>query len=85
MREKYSSIKNIVDEIDRTQPNLKAAVVKGYSEEMERLNNELVAKDKEMKKVNWMLQQAMTRTVDLEPLSARIFSKYLKYIDDKVK
>jgi len=27
----------------------------------------------------------MTRTVDLEPLSQRVFSKYLKYIDDKIK
>ena len=38
-----------------------------------------------MKKVNLLLQQAMMRTVDLEPLSERIFCKYQKYIDDKVK
>jgi len=27
----------------------------------------------------------MIQTVDLEPLSTRIFLKYFKYIDDKVK
>ena len=38
-----------------------------------------------MKRTNLLLQQAMTRTVDLEPLSSRVFSKYLKFIDEKVK
>mmetsp|Transcript_9991 Transcript_9991/g.12539 ORF Transcript_9991/g.12539 Transcript_9991/m.12539 type:complete len:82 (-) Transcript_9991:1227-1472(-) len=52
---------------------------------MEKLNSEMLTRDKEMKRVNWQLHQAMTRTVDLEPLSQRIFGKYLKYIDEKVK
>ena len=55
MREKYCDIKTIIDDIDQTQPNLRAAAVRGYAEEMERLNSELVAKDKEMKKTDWML------------------------------
>ena len=56
MRERYLSIKEIIDDIDQTQPNLKAARTRERAEEMERLNSELVSKDKEMKKVNWMLQ-----------------------------
>ena len=85
MREKYLEITQIIENIDKTQPNLKAQAVRDYEEQMQRLNSELVAKDKEMKNINWQLHQAMTRTVDLEPLSMRIYGKYLKYIDDKVK
>ena len=46
------------------------------AERLEKINSEFVSKDKEMKKVNLLLQQAMMRTVDLEPLSERIFCKY---------
>lgn len=51
---------------------------------MRKLEQELVAKDKEMKKINGQLLRAMVQTVDIEPLSSRIFGKYLKYIEEKV-
>ena len=38
-----------------------------------------------MKKVNQRAQRAMTETVDLNPLSERIFNKYIKYIDNQVQ
>lgn len=52
---------------------------------MRKLEQELVAKDKEMKKINGQLVRAMVQTVDIEPLSSRIFGKYLKYIEEKVQ
>ena len=85
MKQRYIEIKAIIDEIEQTQPNLKAAAVRSHEEQMEKLNSEFIAKDKEMKKMNLLLQQAMMRTVEVEPLSERIFCKYQKYIDDQVK
>ena len=52
---------------------------------MRKLEQEVIQKDKEMKKVNQKVQRAMTETVDLNPLSERIFNKYIKYIDNQVQ
>ena len=49
---------------------------------MRKLEQDLIAKDKEMKKMNQRVKRAMTETVDLTPLSERIFNKYIKYIDN---
>lgn len=84
MKEKYESISKIIEDIDATAPNLKANAVKQYQDQIRKLEQELVSKDKEMKKINYKLQRAMTETVDLKPLSERIFNKYIKYIDSQV-
>ena len=81
MKEKYESISKIIEDIDATAPNLKADAVRSIEEQMRKLELELISKDKEMKKVNQKVQRAMTETVDLTPLSERIFNKYIKYID----
>ena len=52
---------------------------------MRKLEQDLIAKDKEMKKMNQRVKRAMTETVDLTPLSERIFNKYIKYIDNQVE
>ena len=51
---------------------------------MRKLEQDLISKDKEMKKVYQKVQRAMTETVDLVPLSERIFKKYIKYLDSQV-
>ena len=52
MREKYQQITAIIDEIDSAQPNLRAKAVSAVEEQMHRLEQELIAKDKEMKTVS---------------------------------
>ena len=85
MKEKFMAIDEIIKEIDGTIPNLKAQVVRSKEEQMRKLEQDLIQKDKEMKKVNQKVQRAMTETVDLNPLSERIFNKYIKYIDNQVQ
>ena len=85
MKEKYESITKIIEDIDATAPNLKANAVSEIQEQMRKLELDLIQKDKEMKKVNQRAQRAMTETVDLNPLSERIFNKYIKYIDNQVQ
>ena len=84
MKERYESISKIIEDIDGTAPNLKAQAVSAIEEKMRKLEQELVSKDKEMKKINQKVTRAMTETVDLTPLSERIFNKYFKYIDSQV-
>ena len=84
MKERYESISKIIEDIDATAPNLKSNAVKDIEEQMRKLELELISKDKEMKKVNTKVQRAMTETVDLNPLSERIFNKYIKFIDSQV-
>lgn len=85
IKEKYNEICEVIQCIDKLPPNLKANAVRTNEEKIDRLNSEVIQLDKQMKRTNLLLQQAMTRTVDLEPLSSRVFSKYLKFIDEKVK
>jgi len=85
MRDKFLKISEIIEEIDNLQPNLRTKAVKSVEEQMRKLEQELVAKDKEMKKVNGQLLRAMVQTVDIEPLSSRIFGKYLKHLEENVK
>ena len=43
---------------------------------MKRLETEMIAKDKEMRKINQKIERAMKETVDVSLLSARVFQKY---------
>ena len=40
---------------------------------MKRLETEMIAKDKEMRKINQKIERAMKETVDVSLLSARVF------------
>ena len=52
MKDRYESISKIIEDIDRTAPNLKANAVSAIEEQMRKLEQELISKDKEMKKIN---------------------------------
>lgn len=85
MRERYIEIQSNIDMIEASQPNLRAAAVKKVEDKMHVLEQEMIAKDKEMKKVNAKLQQAIKETVDLEPLSSRIFKKFINNLEYRVE
>ena len=42
-------------------------------------------KDKEMKKITFRLNKAMRETVDVDGLADKIITKYMKFIDTKVR
>jgi len=84
MRERYIEIQSTIDMIENSQPNLRAAAVKKVEEKMHTLEQEMIAKDKEMKKVNAKMQQAIKETVDLEPLSSRIFKKFIDNLEYRI-
>ena len=84
MKERFEGIDKIIDDIEKAAPNLRANLVRQVDVEMRKLEQELTAKDKEMKRVNQKIQRAMTETVDVNPLSTRIFNKYFKYIEKQV-
>ena len=42
----------IIDDIENTIPNLKAQAVREVEEKVQKLEQDLISKDKEMKKVN---------------------------------
>lgn len=42
-------------------------------------------KDKEMKKTTFRLNKATRETVDVDGLADKIFSKYMKFVDTKVR
>ena len=45
----------------------------------------MIAKDKEMRKINQKIERAMKETVDVSLLSSRVFQKYQKYINSQVE
>ena len=85
MKERQEEITAIIDRIDDTQPNLKAQVVREVDEKMRKLEQDLIARDKEMKKMNARVQRAMTETVDLTTLSHKVFGKYIKFVNTQVE
>ena len=85
MKEKQEQITAIIERIDATVPNLKAQVVREEDERMRKLEQDLIAKDKEMKKMNARVSRAMTETVDLTTLSHKVFGKYIKFINTQVE
>ena len=52
---------------------------------MSRIQQYITLKDKEMKKTTFRLNKAMRETVDVDGLSDKIFGKYMKFVDTKVR
>ena len=76
MQDRYENIDNLIKKIEATAPNLRAQVTREIQPEMKRLETEMIAKDKEMRKINQKIERAMKETVDVSLLSARVFQKY---------
>lgn len=85
MKARYEDIVEIIEQVNQTAPNLKAQTVRKVDDKMRRLEQELIAKDKEMKKMNEKVVLALDNTIGLMQLSHKIYEKYFKYIDTKVK
>ena len=83
MKDRFLELQRTIDMIEATQPNLRAKVVRQVEEKVRTLEQEMIAKDKEIKKVNARLQRAITETVDVIPLSSRIFAKYVKKLEQE--
>ena len=52
MQDRYENIDALIKKIEATAPNLRAQVVREILPEMKRLEAEMIAKDKEMRKTN---------------------------------
>lgn len=52
---------------------------------MDDIRKYIVSKDKEMKKTTFKLSKAMRETVDIDGLSEKIFGKYMKFVETKVR
>lgn len=52
MKERFEKIDEIIKEIEKVAPNLRANLVREVDADMRVLEKELTAKDKEMKRVN---------------------------------
>ncbi len=76
MQDRYENIDELIKKIEATAPNLRATVVREVQPEMKKLETEMIAKDKEMRKINQKMERAMKETVDVSLLSARVFQKY---------
>ena len=84
MEKRLERIDAILNKVNETQPNHKANVVKEYTEEMSLLENEVLKKDQEMKKVGMNVRKSIDSAVDLQGLSHKLFSKYMNYIQSQV-
>ena len=85
MQDRYESIDVLIKQIEAAAPNLRAQVVRDVQPEMKKLETEMIAKDKEMRKINQKIERAMKETVDVSLLSSRVFQKYQKYINSQVE
>ena len=85
MQDRYESIDVLIKKIEAAAPNLRAQVVRDVQPEMKKLETEMIAKDKEMRKINQKIERAMKETVDVSLLSSRVFQKYQKYINSQVE
>mmetsp|Transcript_25068 Transcript_25068/g.31391 ORF Transcript_25068/g.31391 Transcript_25068/m.31391 type:complete len:101 (-) Transcript_25068:1295-1597(-) len=52
---------------------------------MDRIRQYITSKDKEMKKTTFRVSKAMRETVDVDGLADKIFTKYMKFVETKVR
>jgi len=78
-------VNEILDDIEKTQPNLRAELVKRYADEMVTLENTVLKKDQEMKQVDAKVRLAMHNEIQPKDLSSKLFRKYITYIQKEVE
>ena len=80
MQDKYHEILKIFYNIQNTKPDDKLVTIEGYREEMIKIQQHVIGKDKEIKKQATRVQKGMRETVDLDGLAMKIYGKYLKFL-----
>lgn len=84
MQHKYHDILKIFFNIQNTKPDDKLTTIEGYRDEMLKIQQHVISKDKEVKKQATRVQKGMRETVDLDGLAIKIYGKYLKFLQQKV-
>ena len=85
MQNKYKEILKIFYAIKIAKPDDKLKAINHFTPQMDSIRQYIVSKDKEMKKTNFRLSKAMRETVDIDGLSEKIFGKYMKFVETKVR
>ena len=84
IQNKYHEILKIFFKIQKTKPDDKLVTIQSFREDMLGIQQFVILKDKEIKKQAIRVDKASRETVDLDGLAIKIFSKYLKFLQNKV-
>ena len=85
LEEKHQEMCRIIEEVEKTPRHQKSNTVKKFSNDMQRLEQEVTVCETEIRERRTKIHKAMNQTINIDSLSTKIYGQFYNFLSQKVR